>query len=65
MDITSVSSYSELIEFVRYRHNRDNERLPQVNLLTVNGETSHRPLYFRALPGNIKDVSMLVEMLDT
>ena len=65
MDITSVSSYSDLIDFVRYGHNRDNEKLPQVNLLMVNGETSHMPLYFRAMPGSIKDVSTLVETLDT
>ena len=65
MDITSVSSYSELIEFVRYGRNRDKEKLPQVNVLMVSGETSHMPLYFRVLPGSIKDVKTLCETLDT
>jgi transposase len=65
MDITSISSYSGLIDFVRYGYNRDKEKLPQVNLLMVSGETSHMPLYFRVLPGSIKDVSTLCETLET
>jgi transposase len=65
MDITSISSYSGLIDFVRYGYNRDKEKLPQVNLLMVSGETSHVPLYFRVLPGSIKDVSTLYETLET
>ena len=65
MDITSISSYSELVDFVRYGYNRDKEKLPQVNLLMVSGETSHMPLYFRVLPGSIKDVSTLCETLST
>ena len=65
MDITSVSSYSDLIDYVRYGYNRDDEKLPQVNLLMVNGETSHMPLYFRVIPGSIKDVNALIETLDT
>jgi transposase len=65
MDITSVSSYSGLIDFVRYGYNRDKEKLPQVNLLMVSGEASHIPLYFRVLPGSIKDVSTLCETLET
>jgi transposase len=65
MDITSVSSYSGLIDFVRYGYNRDKEKLPQVNLLIMSGEASHIPLYFRVLPGSIKDVSTLCETLKT
>jgi transposase len=65
MDITSVSSYSGLIDFVRYGYNRDKEKLPQVNLLMVSGETNHIPLYFRVLPGSVKDVSALCETLET
>ena len=44
MDITSVSSYSELNEFVSYGYNRDKEKLPQINLLMVSGHTSRLPL---------------------
>jgi transposase len=64
LDITSVSSYSELIEFLRRGYNRDKEKLPQINLLMVSGETSRIPLFFKVLPGSIKDVSTLVETLD-
>lgn len=63
MDITSVSSYSELNDFVRFGYNRDKEKLPQINLLMVSGEKSHLPLYYRVLPGSIKDVNTLVETL--
>lgn len=31
-DITSISSYAELNEYIRYGHNRDKEKLPQLNL---------------------------------
>ena len=64
MDITSVSSYSELNQFVSYGYNRDGEKLPQINLLMVTGQVSHLPLFFRVLPGSIKDVSTLDESLN-
>jgi transposase len=64
LDITSVSSYSELINFLRRGYNRDKEKLPQINLLMVSSEMSHTPLFFKVLPGSIKDVSTLVETLN-
>lgn len=63
MDITSVSSYSEMNHFVSYGYNRDGEDLPQINLLMVTGQVSHMPLFYRALPGSIRDVSTLDESL--
>ena len=63
MDITSVSSYSELNHFVSYGYNRDGEDLPQINLLMVTGQITHLPLFYRTLPGSIKDVSTLDESL--
>lgn len=63
MDITSVSSYSEFIEFVRWGYNRDGDDLPQINMLMITGETSHMPLYYRIIPGSIKDVRTLRESL--
>lgn len=64
MDITSISSYSEINEFVSYGYNRDKEKLPQVNLLMVSGHTSHLPLFFRTMPGSIRDVSTMDENLE-
>lgn len=63
MDITSISSYSEMNEFISYGYNRDKEKLPQVNLLMVSGHTSRLPLFFRAMPGSIHDVSTMDESL--
>lgn len=36
MDITSLSSYSEFIEFMRRGYNRDGDDLAQINLLNGN-----------------------------
>ncbi len=64
-DITSVSSYSELNDMVRYGYNRDEERLPQINLAMLFGEKTRLPVYYKSLPGSIKDVSILYNFLET
>lgn len=64
MDITSVSSYSEFIDFVQWGYNRDGEDLPQINLLMLTSEETHLPVYYRILSGALKDVSSLRESLD-
>lgn len=63
MDITSISSYSETLPFVRYGYNRDGEKLPQMNLLMLTGERTHLPISYRVMPGSIKDVNALKESL--
>jgi transposase len=64
-DITSVSSYSELNEYIRYGYNRDRESLPQVNLAMVLGQMSGLPVTYRFLPGSISDVTSLKKLLGT
>lgn len=64
-DVTSVSSYSELNEYVRWGHNRDDERLPQINLAMVYGQKSLLPVTYRVLPGSIPDVKTLSGLLET
>lgn len=64
-DITSVSSYSELNEYIKYGHNRDNEKLPQLNLAMLFGQKSELPVYFQRMPGNITDVTTLNNLLET
>lgn len=59
LDITSVSSYSEMIKLVKYGYNRDHEDLPQINLLMITGEKSRLPIYCLPLDGKIKDVKAL------
>lgn len=62
-DITSISSYSQLNNMVRFGYNRDEETLPQINLAMLFGEQSQLPVYFRTLPGSIRDVSTLKHFL--
>jgi transposase len=62
-DTTSISSYSELIEQVRYGCNKDGESLPQINLALVFGQESMMPIYYRRLPGNITDVKTVRKLI--
>ena len=39
-DITSVSSYSEQNEYVKYGYNRDKEKRPQINMAMLFGQVS-------------------------
>ena len=64
-DITSVSSYSELNEYIKYGHNRDKEALPQLNLAVLFGQNGRLPVYYERLPGNITDVTTLHNLLKT
>jgi len=62
-DTTSISSYSELIEQVRYGYNKDGDNLPQINLALVFGQESMMPIYYRRLPGNITDVKTVKKLI--
>ncbi|MEW6616798.1 MAG: IS1634 family transposase [Thermodesulfobacteriota bacterium] len=59
LDITSISSYSNLIEDVEWGYNRDKEALPQINLCMLMGEKSGLPIYQTAYGGSLKDVTTL------
>jgi hypothetical protein len=59
LDITSVSSYSELIEDIEWGYNRDHDNLPQVNICMLMGEDSRLPIYQTVYSGSLKDVSTL------
>jgi hypothetical protein len=64
-DITSVSSYSELNEFIKYDYNRNDEKLPQLNLALLFGQKSALPIYYHRVPGSINDVSTLHNLVLT
>jgi transposase len=64
-DITSISSYAELNEYVKYGYNRDGDKLKQINLAMLFGQKSGLPVYYNRLPGNIGDVSTLHNFLKT
>ena len=63
LDITSVSSYSELIGDVAWGYNRDGEKLPQVNVCMLVGEESKLPIFSFVHNGALKDVSTLKSTL--
>lgn len=58
-DITSISTYSRLLDLAEYGYNRDEEPLPQVNLAVIHDRQDGLPLFYRVLPGSISDVSTL------
>jgi transposase len=59
LDITSISSWSELIDDVEWGYNRDHEQLPQINLCMLMGESSKLPVFQTVYGGSLKDVSTL------
>ena len=62
-DITSISSCSECLRQIQYGKNKEDDRLPQLNLALVFGETSCLPFYYRKLAGNIPDVRTVKTLL--
>jgi len=62
-DITSISSYSKLIQYMEYGYNRDGENLPQINLLMLFGESSLLPIFYDICQGSIRDVKTLKNMI--
>jgi hypothetical protein len=62
-DITTISSYSEYLRQVQYGKNKENDRLPQLNLALIFGETSNLPFYYRKLAGNIPDSKTIKNLL--
>jgi transposase len=65
LDITSASSYSELIESVERGYNRDGEKLPQINICMLMGYKSRYPIYQSVYSGSLKDVTTLNTTIQT
>lgn len=59
LDITSISSYSQLMQSCEWGYNRDHDDLPQINLCMLFGEGSGFPVYQTTYHGSIRDVSTL------
>jgi transposase len=64
-DITSISSYSELNEYIKYGYNRDKDALPQLNLAMLFSQKGRLPVYYDRMPGSITDVTTLHNLLKT
>ncbi len=58
-DITSLSSYSQLINLLEYGYNRDGESLPQINMSLILDKDKGIPVMYDIFPGSISDVSTL------
>jgi len=58
-DITSLSSYSQLINLLEYGYNRDGDSLPQINLSLILDKDKGIPVMYDIFPGSISDVSTL------
>ena len=65
LDITSISTYSELINDAEWGYNRDKEKLPQVNICMLMGEKSKLPILQVVYSGSLTDVSTLKTTLKT
>ena len=65
LDITSTSSYSELIDSVEWGYNRDGENLPQINICLLMGYKSRYPIYQSVYAGSLKDVTTLKTTIGT
>ena len=64
LDITSVSSWSKLIDDVEWGYNRDGDKLAQINLSMLFGLQSRLPVRMTIYNGSIRDVSTLKTTLD-
>ncbi len=62
-DITTISSYSEVLSQVKKGRNKEHDRLSQINLALLFGERSGLPFYYRKLPGNISDVKTVKQLM--
>ena len=58
LDLTSISSYSDMEGWSQFGHNRDGENMKQTNIAMVTDEKGI-PVMFRMLPGSIADISIM------
>jgi len=59
MDTTSISTWAEDLDLAEWGHNRDHEKLPQVNLALACAREKGTPLAYRLIRGNVPDVASL------
>ena len=58
-DLTSFSSYSQMINLLEYGYNRDDEDLPQINLSMIVDKEKGIPVMYDIYPGSIVDITTL------
>jgi transposase len=64
IDATNIISYSERLGISKPGYNSKREFDPQVNLMLIFSTRLQLPVYYRVIPGNIKEVSAFKLTLD-
>jgi transposase len=59
IDSTSYSYYGHNLAESKFGHNKEHDKLPQVNQLVLYDMTGSMPVYYRRMPGNIPDTRTL------
>lgn len=64
IDLTHILSKSKGVTLAQKGYNSDFEFSPQVNLLFIFSQDKKIPLFYRILPGSIRDVSTMAKTLE-
>lgn len=60
-DVTSVSTWSDMIEEAEYGYNRDHEKLPQINMGLFHSEGTGYPVFLSRYNGSVNDYTNVLE----
>ena len=63
LDSTSISSYSKKLSCVERGRNKDEDNLPQVNLLMLVDSRTALPIFYRYYDGNVPDVQTIRQVI--
>lgn len=63
LDLTSVSTYSDMQGWAQWGHNRDGEDMKQTNIAMAT-DAEGIPVMFRMLPGSIADIAIMKTTMD-
>lgn len=64
IDLTNVFSYSKGMINAMLGHNTENIWIPQINLILIYSLDKLQPVYFRQVPGSIRDVSSIIRTVN-
>jgi len=62
-DISTISSFSETLNQVKYRNDKQSDPMAEINLCLMSGERSNMPVGYRRLPRSLSDLPMIKGVL--
>ena len=62
-DLSSISTYSQGMEYAEWGYNRDGEDLPQINVGMIYSDRPGMPLGYKVYPGSVGDVSTMKNLI--